>query len=382
MSLLGKVMAVLNVLAAAGFFALAGLDWAKRQEWADKVVQHDLVISGLPVDKNELDQEGHPRYRDIRPSVLAQLLGGPEVKTQEDEVQRVKGLVLPAAAEDPDPARARAAKVAAVHKLAGVLASLAETQQERDDLRKRVADADAAATKADAGDKAAADALQAERDKMQAQVEQAFQLPQDPADKEDHGDKKRRLIAHLLFRMVPVLQAEEMAGQQQPAAGAPPVLGPPNPALASPDSRAYQRYLAVVGLEAASRELDEQALALHTMSDDVFAGLERDRDAFVSAQQTLLAQIQDLAEKVGEQTAFLNTERQVVEKQQGRVDARKLESNNLEITLNAAKDTTKEELKTAADLEKQLFAQRKALRDAFEENQRLEKQIRDLEKGR
>src|SRR5262249_6796367 len=61
MSLLGKILAIFNVLAAVAFFYVASIDWAKHEAWADAALQHDLVIQGLPVDDQERDAQGNLR---------------------------------------------------------------------------------------------------------------------------------------------------------------------------------------------------------------------------------------------------------------------------------------------------------------------------------
>jgi hypothetical protein len=50
MTTLGKILALVNVVAAAGFTYLALLDHAKRQSWAQAVVLHDRAIDGLSLD--------------------------------------------------------------------------------------------------------------------------------------------------------------------------------------------------------------------------------------------------------------------------------------------------------------------------------------------
>jgi hypothetical protein len=379
MSLLGKILAVLNVLAAVGFFFVAYMDWNMRQSWANAVVQHDIVINGLPVDKSELDQEGHPKYLNLRKAMLQPLLGAQIVRTQEEEVDQVRNkLQVPTSFED------RTQKVVAVKKLASILMALADQQKQREDLLKRVDEAQAAATKATAGDAQADKALQDELDKMQTEVADDFnKIPQEPPDdpnegpRDDKKDSKRRAIAHLLFRLVPVLGQDDTPEKQQA-----PDLGPPNPAAVGPGVKVYDRYLAVVGLEAASRELDNQAATLQVMAEDVLHGMERDRDGFLDAQRTMLAQLEDLSERDARQKTFLANQQDLVQRQNTIVDTRKTELKKVKDLLSAAQGYTRDDLKAQAVLEKNLFEARKNMRDAFEKNQELEKQIRTLEKVR
>src|SRR5438105_2771952 len=51
MAMFGKILAVLNVLAAIGFLVVAGVDYDKRQNWAYSHYTHQLVVFGLPIVK-------------------------------------------------------------------------------------------------------------------------------------------------------------------------------------------------------------------------------------------------------------------------------------------------------------------------------------------
>ncbi len=61
MSLLGKILALVNILAAVGFIYLAASDYGKRQQWSYAVYRHDLAINGLPLDEKEVDVDGVPQ---------------------------------------------------------------------------------------------------------------------------------------------------------------------------------------------------------------------------------------------------------------------------------------------------------------------------------
>ena len=53
MSILGKLLAVGNVLVAVGFLSLAAMDWAKRHAWTYAVYRHELALTGLPIDDSD-----------------------------------------------------------------------------------------------------------------------------------------------------------------------------------------------------------------------------------------------------------------------------------------------------------------------------------------
>src|SRR5262249_16339730 len=102
MSILGKVLVILNVLAALVFVYLAAVDWGKRQDLSYKVFRNELIFNGLPVD----DEEGGSRVPPVRlasqistqtlnemygAATGGEELGGEKVKTQEAEVTRDPG---------------------------------------------------------------------------------------------------------------------------------------------------------------------------------------------------------------------------------------------------------------------------------------------------
>ncbi|HMF10828.1 MAG TPA: hypothetical protein VKE94_00940, partial [Gemmataceae bacterium] len=93
MSLLGKILAVVNVVAAIGFIYLAASDYGKRQQWSYAVYRHDLAIDGLPLDDKDTDVDGRPRVKDLSKATLTEVFqpaGGQPVETQMAELQRVQ----------------------------------------------------------------------------------------------------------------------------------------------------------------------------------------------------------------------------------------------------------------------------------------------------
>lgn len=87
MSLFGKILAVLNILGAAGFVCVAALDYGKRQTWAQAVYKHDLFIHGIPVDEEQLNHEGRKLTEYLGPETQKELFAGRAVTTQTAEAQ-------------------------------------------------------------------------------------------------------------------------------------------------------------------------------------------------------------------------------------------------------------------------------------------------------
>ena len=107
MSMLGKILLVVNFFVAAGLAYLIAQDWAARQSVTAVVARSALTLDGLPVEKRptaddiRVDAEvgGLHVVETIRPQMLADHFrgtdGGPafggEVKhSQEEELQRVR----------------------------------------------------------------------------------------------------------------------------------------------------------------------------------------------------------------------------------------------------------------------------------------------------
>src|SRR5437660_1241166 len=104
MSLLGKILAVVNILAAIGFIYMAASDYGKRQQWSYAVYRHDLAIDGLPLDEKEMDVDGVPRVKNVNQATQTDMFQGmgTPVTTQLKEVEGVQN-ALRARIDDPQP---------------------------------------------------------------------------------------------------------------------------------------------------------------------------------------------------------------------------------------------------------------------------------------
>jgi hypothetical protein len=60
MSVLGKILAFLNILGVGGFMVLAGMSYAKRKSWEYANFRADLLVDGLPIDDQDSDKAGVP----------------------------------------------------------------------------------------------------------------------------------------------------------------------------------------------------------------------------------------------------------------------------------------------------------------------------------
>ena len=122
MSIAGKILAVFNVLAAlAAFIYFLPTAWGTRQSWAYASYRHDLVLDGLPLDKDEKDTEGYLLVDKMSDTTRKQVFqnAGTPVNTQMDEIDKVRNDLQQA-----QPAR-----------LAEILANMARSGPERDDVK-------------------------------------------------------------------------------------------------------------------------------------------------------------------------------------------------------------------------------------------------------
>jgi hypothetical protein len=99
MTLLGRILAILNVVAAVIFFALLAMDYGQRQAWSFAIFRLDLQLQGFPLETDNLDPSvPHERvlsqHLDEQTLKLAFSGVGEPVKTLEEEVQKLQGRFL------------------------------------------------------------------------------------------------------------------------------------------------------------------------------------------------------------------------------------------------------------------------------------------------
>lgn len=96
MSLFGKILAFLNVLGVFGVLALGLMTYTKKVQWQSACAFQELMITGLPLDRNQIDAEGFPSFDDLSPTLVKQLPGlqGSSLLTQIDAVEAAHGTVV------------------------------------------------------------------------------------------------------------------------------------------------------------------------------------------------------------------------------------------------------------------------------------------------
>jgi hypothetical protein len=334
MSIYGKILAVLNVLAAVGFVVVAGMDWGQRERWSYAVFRHDLFIDGLPIDAKEEDANGAPRVDNLSDKTLNAILGSNPVKTQEAEVERVRGLVR-SKIDSADVPGTRG------QKLARYLRSLARTESERETLGQLMTAPDKDEVTAD----------------LEKQLNQQFDSVKEARDR-SIGARKAN-AARLLFCLGDALHED-----------------PNTDFLASP---AYKRYVNVVGLSAAAQAAEDQATVLQKMTEEAISAHEAERRQFVYDHGQIVYNTLNLADDVERQEQMLNAKKAEVDKQKLLVEERKVQIAKLREELKGLQQKTADKLAEQAHAEQEVMDRLIDLRNTSKKNQELERQIRELE---
>jgi hypothetical protein len=424
MSLWGKILALLNVIAAAGFIYLASADYATRQTWAYAVFRQELAINGLPLQAEDTDFEGVPVVERIHEPTRKELFptGGP-VLTQVEEVGRVRGAVETRinGLTDRDARMAYCARVlepfartgseyerfaayrtnlASAKALADLKQQFGQAYQDAvrrvrrppEDSKKRTlreafdeallvrrgyadgpfADALFAALRYDAEkapnaipttpfDKAFDEALAAQDEKLRQDTLNLFTdalLTQGRSPEE-----RKHRIAGLLFGMV--------AGNAEEAS-------PPGAAGLTEDP-AFRRFVTVVGVRAAVGSVHDAAGGLAVVAGQVQVQRGREVRLFARRHAVLLDRVRDRARLVETEASQLRRRQELVTAHEEELKKRRRDVEQHVEELAKQRKETAERVATLRDLADRLFKDRVALRQAMQNNQQMEKQIRALE---
>jgi hypothetical protein len=364
MALLGKILIVLNVLAAAVFAWLGAADYAQRRNWAQDGFRHELAVNGLPVDKTELDPlSNRPEVDRLDKNTLEQVFQGvgQPVQTQLEEVDAVHDRLKRKLSGLPDSGRRQL--------LAATIVPLAHTGPQREALTARIRDDKMEALLGPDGlfertfkaaklsqDIAGADPADPNQSRILDPFEWAFQDPGEKvrqgAPREREPEAIRRTIAHLLFNL-------------------------------PPEEESPQRVVAVTGLKAYAEEGDRQAYALGDVGSGAAARMKQirdsDRAAFVGRHIELIKELQVLDQRLQESQAELARVKDVQAKNQALFQARQTDVANLQARLKQARAQTNAALAALADEQKLLFDAQRVVGQAQQANERLEHDLRKSE---
>jgi len=200
---------------------------------------------------------------------------------------------------------------------------------------------------------------------LDALFDEALNGPASVADSTKHlRDAQHKAIAHLLFNMVEVLLPEGAADKG---------------VFASQD---YVRFVYVVGLTAAIREINEQAGRLQLLGEELQSDRRLERGEFAAAHRALIDELQGRAVTLQYSMDLLAKKQQQLADEEAVVMRRKDDVKQAEDKLAEARAATDKQMTELRQKSDSLHKMRIDGRDLLGENLELEKQIRGLEKNR
>lgn len=330
MSLLGKVLTILNALAAIAFLAIAALDYQARNQWTYAVFRHELAINGLPLDdKDDSWRPGRPIIRDISAKTADELFraaGGSPVKTQLDAVKQARQTAMDFIESAGDETTKRT-------HIAAVWLPLIPHSYAREN------------------------AVAAIRTRPVAELTAAVGGLFDTVVADIQGgssvDFKRMRVADLLYNF--------------------------NPGV---DPQLRERAQAVLGLDAYVQAADRQARNLYGQLARLEQIVREDSDNFARLHQQLLPRLTLLNDQLKADKARLDQYRKALEQHNLLLAARTAERDELTAQLQKARAAAAAETQQLAAVQQQLFAIQREIADARDRNEKLEGQIRTRELGK
>lgn len=359
MTILGKILIVLNLVAIGAFAWLGAADYAQRRAWAYDAFRWQLLLSGLPLDKAQVDPVANiPEVVLIDKPTLDLLFSGTgqPVQTQMEEVDSLHDRLKTKLAGLPDSSRRQ--------MLSRIMVPLARTGPQREAVTARIQNDKLEDLVGQNGlfervfeavkrptDIVGPDPADAAQTRILDPFEWAFL--DIPASQIKNGPQRaaateRRVIAHLLFN-------------------------------APPEEEQPQRALAVVGLKAYTDEGNEQAYALGDIESGAIARINGlmndDRALFIARNLEVVKQLQVLEQRLQDEQAELARIKDVQAKNQTLVQARQTDVTNLQARLTQARTDTKKALLALAGEQKLLFEAQRAVGEGQRANERLEREL-------
>ncbi len=427
MSLLGKILAVLNIFGMVGFVLLAMMVYAKRQSWAHAVFRQDVALNGLPLVADEADIQGFPIAEKFSESDRKELFPTGDAPTsQEGEVRRLQTAVqgkVNSLQSDPreqaklctqtlEPFVLTGTEQLDLHDCRKYLgdpkaeAELKEQmgrafQQAQATFRKPPADqqkrtfreafdealylkegwnggpfteallaalppTDPAKWPANTFEDCFKKSIDQQREKLSRQT---FALFEDALETRNRSpEQRKRRIARLLFGLV-VASPE--------AATAP--VGAAEDLTADP---AFRRFATIVGVRAAVEAIRDEAMTLSRVADELRAVWKNEQSVFAVRHDRILDQVRDRARQLDTETAQLKHLSELVAAHEEELKKQRLTVKTYTEELEQAREQTAKEVQELRDLSAVLHRERVKLRDAMDNNQKLEKQLRTLEQSR
>lgn len=334
MSLFGKILTILNALAAIAFFIIAGMDYRARQSWAFSAFRHELAIKGLPLDNTDDSwRPGRPIVKDLKTDVLKTMfapVGGQPVTTQLEAVEQAKESAL----QDIESVVQQGGEQKARDRAAAIYLNLMKFGHERDQWVSEF--------------NKPSNTMEAVKGTVADQFNQVANFIKSDATPE----AKRIRVADLLYGFSSI-----------------------------GDANLRERAQIVVGLSEFVRAADRQASNLFAASLRLDQILKEDSAIFARQYQELIPQLEVLNEQLKADIARLDQQKKIFDQHNVLYQARKAERDELQERLRQETEKVATETAALANLQRQLFALQRQIADARAGNEKLESQIRIKELG-
>ncbi|MFZ9824063.1 MAG: hypothetical protein ACO3E9_09650 [Gemmataceae bacterium] len=357
MSLLGKIFALLNTMLAFGLGVVLVMDLGARRNWSYLVYRQDLVIHGLPLDKNQTTSADINISGNLTDAILKDLFkdaGNMPVPTQVDEVKRVYEEYEKKEKElgDTDKARLNArillensvtyAERLALQRYLG--------QGNMDELAKRFG--------VEPGKVAEQMKMEVTNLFLVAGILDKPKVPEGAI--KISQTEMRTAIANLLLTMYQVLSDEK---------------------IESYGNETYlNRLVVVVGPDHAAKAMDGRSVVLHRAFDDLEAQMVRDKSNFVTEHRELISEMRARATEVHNIEAFIADYKNRVALQTTIVSREKDLLKKMENDLTDEREKTFKLVSELKKLSDGLFQVNKKLLGVREGNESLENKLSTVEK--
>lgn len=351
MSIFGKILIFFVLLAATVFIYVAAVDWAARYKWAYAVYRQELTLNGLPLDvKHEDEFYNEPEVDKLTDNTLQSVFAGfgSPVRTQMEEVERLQKRINEELAALPSEDAKR-------KKYAELFAPLANNAAELDAIRKRAEDKAVSWTQLEAdindlfADMARYDTDDEGKMTGQPKTERPILVQSVPRD-------KRRAVAHLLFNVHP--KSDDASVEAD-----------------------HLRLQIVIGVQSFNEEAKHSAEVLLALGEQTALAIIGDRAGFEVDYNNVLADLRDRAETIASRTLDLTAQQKLKTEHTLLKEDREKDVAKAKDDLGKSRKATQAALEQQVSEEDTLFKAQRILGSSKEANEKLERQIRAMEKA-
>lgn len=357
MSLLGKIFALLNTMLAFGLGVVLVMDLGARRNWSYLVYRQDLVIHGLPLDKNQTTSTDINISGNMTDAILKDLFkdaGNMPVPTQVDEVKRVYDEYEKKEKELGDTDKTRLNARILLENSVTYTERLALQrylgQGNMDELAKRFG--------VEPGKVAEQMKMEVTNLFLVAGILDKPKVPEGAI--KISQTEMRSAIANLLLTMYQVFSDDKNESYG--------------------NDTYLNRLVVVVGPDHAAKAMDGRSVVLHRAFDDLEAQMVRDKSNFVTEHRELIAEMRARATEVHSIEAFIADYKNRVELQKTIVNREKDLLKKMENDLTDEREKTSKLVSELKKLSDGLFQVNKKLLGVREGNESLENKLSTVEK--